>query len=83
MNSWTVSVGRQWRVVSGIVGVILVSLGLGSIVLGLRSPAAAARLASCIRSRKSLMTSFAPFERLASSSQTVRRLKTNGIASTR
>ena len=46
MNSWTVSVGRQWRVVSGIVGVILVSLGLGAIALGLRSPAAAASLQS-------------------------------------
>jgi membrane-associated protease RseP (regulator of RpoE activity) len=46
MNSWTVQVGRQWRVVSGIIGVILVSLGLGAIVLGLRSPAAAASLQS-------------------------------------
>ena len=42
MNSWTVQVSRQWRVVSGIIGVVLVSLGLGAIALGLRSPAAAA-----------------------------------------
>ncbi|HYF64515.1 MAG TPA: PDZ domain-containing protein, partial [Herpetosiphonaceae bacterium] len=44
MDSWTTQVGRQWRLLSVIAGVVLVSLGLGAIVLLLRSPVAAAQL---------------------------------------